>query len=127
MPKKVDVYTRTGDQGTTALFGGCRIEKDSARVEAYGTIDELSAVISIIKTTTISQRIFDLLSRLQDYCHDINAEIASDREGIKMLKRRITDQDVKYLEHLIDEFDGELPKLTHFIVPATKPARNCFY
>ena len=53
--KKAEVYTKTGDEGTTALFGGSRIEKDSARVEAYGTIDELCAVISVVKTTDISQ------------------------------------------------------------------------
>jgi cob(I)alamin adenosyltransferase len=120
--KKADVYTRTGDKGTTALFGGSRIQKDSARVEAYGTIDELCAVISIVKTTNISQPVFDILSKLQDYCHDINAEIASDEEGIKMLKKQITEEDVKYVENLIDEFDAELPKLAHFIVPTVKPA-----
>lgn len=120
--KKAEVYTRTGDQGTTALFGGSRIEKDSARVEAYGTIDELCAVISVVKTTEVSTKVFDVLTRLQDYCHDINAEIASDAEGIKLLKKRITSEDVKYLENLIDEFDAELPKLTHFIVPTVKPA-----
>jgi cob(I)alamin adenosyltransferase len=120
--KKADIYTRTGDEGTTVLFGGSRIEKDSTRVEAYGTIDELCAVISVVKTTEISQRVFKILSRLQDYCHDINAELASDEEGLKMLKKRITEQDIKYLEQLIDEFDSELSKLTHFIVPAVKPA-----
>ena len=120
--KKADVYTRTGDKGTTALFGGSRIEKDSARVEAYGTIDELCAVISVVKTTEISKRVFDILSQLQDYCHDINAELASDDEGIKLLKKRITEEDVKYIENLIDAFDAELPKLDHFIVPAVKPS-----
>ena len=120
--KKADVYTRTGDEGTTALFGGSRIQKDSARVEAYGTIDELCAMILVVKTTEISQRIFKILSKLQDYCQDVNAEIASDEDGIRMLKKRITEQDVKYLENLIDEFDAELPKLAHFIVPAAKPA-----
>lgn len=118
--KKADVYTRTGDEGTTVLFGGSRIPKDSAPVEAYGTIDELCAVISVIKTTDISKRVFNILSKLQDYCHDINAELASDEEGIKLLKKRITEDDVKYLENLIDEFDAELPKLTHCIVPAVK-------
>lgn len=120
--KKADVYTRTGDEGTTGLFGGSRIEKDSVRVEAYGAIDELCAVISVVKTTKISQRMFDVLTRLQDYCHDINAEIASDEEGIKLLQKQITPVDVKYLENLIDELDMELPKLTHFIIPAIKPA-----
>ena len=120
--KKANVYTRTGDEGTTLLFDSSRIEKDSARVEAYGTIDELCAVISVVKTAKISQRIFEVLSKMQDYCHDINAELASDEEGLKMLKKQITEHDVTYLEHLIDEFDSELPKLTHFIIPAVKPA-----
>jgi len=120
--KKADVYTRTGDKGTTALFGGSRAEKDSSRVEAYGTIDELCAVISVVKTTGISKRIFDVLSEVQDYCHDLNAELASDEDGIKLLKKRIAENDVKYLENLIDEFDDELPKLDHFIVPALKPS-----
>jgi cob(I)alamin adenosyltransferase len=120
--KKADIYTRTGDKGTTLLFGGSRIEKDSARVEAYGTIDELCAVISVVKTAEINQQIFEVLSKIQDYCHDINAELASDEEGLKMLKKRITENDVTYLEHLIDDFDFKLSKLTHFVIPAVKPA-----
>ena len=120
--KKAAVYTRTGDNGTTVLFGGSRIEKKSARVEAYGTVDEFCAVISVVKTTEISPRIFDILSQLQEYCHGINAEIASDEQGVKMLKQRISEQDVKYIENRIDELDAELPKLTHFIVPMVKPA-----
>ena len=63
-PKKADVYIRTGDEGTTTLFGGSWIKKNSTRVEAYGTIDELCAVISVVKTTEISQRVFDILSQL---------------------------------------------------------------
>ena len=120
--KKADVYTRTGNEGATALIGGSRIEKDSARVEAYGTIDELCAMISVVKTTEISPRVFDIMNRLQDFCHDINADIAADEDGIEMLKKRITEQDVKYLENLIDEFDAELSKLTHFIVPTAQPS-----
>ncbi len=119
--KKADVYTRTGDTGTTSLFGGSRIEKDSARVEAYGTIDELCAVISVVKTTGVNEKIFEVLSKLQDYCHDINAELAADEQGIKLLPRRIAETDVEYIEALIDEFDAALAPLNHFIVPAVRP------
>lgn len=121
-PKKAAVYTRTGDEGTTGLFGGSRIPKDSPRVEAYGTIDELCAVIAIVKTTAIRQEVFDLLCQLQDYCHDINAELASDETGITLLKKRLDAEAVTFLENLIDKFDAELRPLDHFIVPATKPA-----
>lgn len=118
MRKKADIYTRTGDEGTTGLFGGSRIKKDSPHVEAYGTIDELCAVVSVVKTTTGDTNIIELLSNLQEYCHDINAEIASDEEGKKQLTRRIDKKDVEYLEALIDEYDAKLAPLDHFIVPA---------
>jgi len=118
--KKADIYTRTGDDGTTGLFGVSRIEKDSLRVEAYGTIDELYAVVSVVKTTKIDFQIVDLLSKLQDYCHDINAEIAADDEGRKLIKRTISSQDIEYIESLIDKLDAELPPLKQFIVPALK-------
>ncbi|MBN2007907.1 cob(I)yrinic acid a,c-diamide adenosyltransferase [candidate division KSB1 bacterium] len=117
MPKKADVYTRTGDVGTTGLFGGSRIEKDSLRVEAYGTIDELCAMISVIKALDVDSQIKQVLTQLQVDCHDINAEIASDSEGQAILERTIGDHDVANLERLIDTFDEQLPKLMHFISP----------
>jgi len=120
MTKKADIYTRTGDQGSTGLFGGSRINKDSVKVEAYGTIDELCAVISVVKTSQPDPRILETLSRVQDYCYRINAEIASDDEGKKMLTQFLSEEDVAWLESLIDQFDAELPKLDYFIVPAVK-------
>lgn len=120
--KKADVYTRTGDSGTTSLFGGSRIEKDSARVEAYGTLDELCAVVSIVKTQNVDPRIYEILAGIQNYCHDINAEIASDEQGRAQLKKIISSEDITYLENLIDDFDSHLPKLDHFITPENKPS-----
>jgi cob(I)alamin adenosyltransferase len=121
-PHKAAVYTRTGDEGTTGLFGGTRVDKDSLRVEAYGTIDELNALLGVIKTTAVHDRIAVLLSQWQDRFHDINAEIASDAQGRALLKRTVSAQDVRQLEQRIDEFDAELAPLDHFIVPAVKPA-----
>jgi cob(I)alamin adenosyltransferase len=122
MTKKADVYTRTGDDGTTGLFGGSRIDKDSLRVEAYGTMDELSAVVALVDTTDIAPEIKAELPRLLLDCHDINAEIASDSTGRSLLKRTINNDDVARLERLIDAFDDRLPKLTHFIIPVETPA-----
>lgn len=121
-PKKAVIYTRTGDEGTTGLFGGARVDKDSLRVEAYGTIDELNALLGILKTTAVHDRIMALLSEWQDLFHDINAEIASDAQGRAQLQRTVTSEDVSRLESFIDEFDAELPPLDHFIVPAVKPS-----
>jgi len=123
MPKhKADVYTRTGDGGTTALFGGTRIEKDSPKVEAYGTVDELCAVISVVKTQDINEDVKEILTTIQDYCYNINSEIASDEEGKKQLVKRMSQSDIDFLENLIDHFDSQLPKLTHFIIPTHRPA-----
>jgi cob(I)alamin adenosyltransferase len=120
--KKAVIYTRTGDEGVTGLFGGSRVDKDSLRVEAYGTIDELNALLGVVKTTGCQDRILTLLSEWQDRFHDINAEIASDENGRALLKRSVTPEDVARLESLIDEFDAELPSLDHFIIPAVKPS-----
>jgi cob(I)alamin adenosyltransferase len=120
--KKADVYTRTGDKGTTSLFGGSRVEKDSVRVEAYGTLDELCAVVSVVKTQNVDLRIFQILTKIQDYCHDINAEIASDDQGKTQLTKMISSEDITFLENLIDEFDSHLPTLDHFIIPENKPS-----
>ncbi len=120
--KKADVYTRTGDKGTTSLFGGSRIEKDSVRVEAYGTLDELCAVVSIVKTQNVDPRILKIMTNIQNYCHDINAEIASDDQGKAQLTKIISSKDIAFLENLLDEFDSQLPKLDHFITPGSKPS-----
>ncbi len=118
--KKSGINARSSDDGTTRLFGGSRINKDSARVEAYGSIDELCAVISLIRTTDIDPQIADHLSKILDDCHDIIAEIAADEEGRRRLERFIGSEDVEYLESLIDVFNVELPKLDHFIIPVDR-------
>jgi cob(I)alamin adenosyltransferase len=121
MTNKADVYTRTGDEGSTGLLGGSRVAKDSKQVEAYGTVDELNAVLGVVKAMEPSPEVGEVLTQLQEFCNLINAEIASDEQGKTLLKRRITEQDIIWIEGQIDKFDKKLPKLTHFIVPATTP------
>ncbi len=117
---KADIYTRTGDDGTTGLFGGTRVPKDSPRVEAYGTVDELNAALGVVKAMGPERQVAEILTRLQEYCHDINAEIASDAQGRDQLQVKIGPDDITWIEGVIDRFDKELPKLDHFIVPATR-------
>ncbi len=121
MTNKADVYTRTGDEGLTGLLGGSRVAKDSKQVEAYGTVDELNAVLGVVKAMEPSPEVGEVLTQLQEFCTLINAEIASDEQGKTLLKRCITERDITWIEGQIDQFDKKLPKLTHFIVPATTP------
>ena len=121
MGKKADVYTRTGDEGITGLLGGSRVQKDSAQVEAYGTVDELNAVLGVVKAMGALPEVAEILAQLQEFCYHMNAEIASDEQGRAMLKHCIDEKDIAWIETLIDTFDQKLPKLTHFIVPTTNP------
>ena len=119
---KADVYTRTGDEGTTGLFGGTRVPKDSSQVEAYGSVDELNAFIGVCKAMKPHPKVTEVLTRLQELFHTINAEIASDAHGRRQLQATLGSDEVNWIEGVIDEFDAQLPKLDHFIVPTTHPA-----
>lgn len=118
---KAKVYTRTGDGGTTGLFGGARVDKDACRVEAYGTLDELGASISLAKTLGVAPSVGAVLRQLESSLYQIAAEIASDEKGVTRLDRILSEQDVTHLENRIDEFDAKLTKLTEFIVPVKEP------
>ena len=120
--KKAVIYTRTGDQGTTGLFGGSRLPKEAERVEVYGTLDELWAALALVSTTKRDTRVSTALSRLQVYGHDINAEIASDAAGREKLEQQTGPEDIAWIEGMIDQFDAGLPKLDRFIVPDSSPA-----
>ncbi|MCH8216418.1 MAG: cob(I)yrinic acid a,c-diamide adenosyltransferase [Planctomycetes bacterium] len=118
---KANVYTRTGDGGTTGLFGGSRVDKESGRVEAYGTLDELGASLSLAKTLGVDPDVRAVLDRLDTTLYQMGAEIASDEKGVLRLKHIISERDVTTLEERIDEFDAKLSKLTEFIVPVEEP------
>ena len=122
MTKKADIYTGTGDKGTTGLFGGSRVDKDSVRVEAYGTVDELCSVIGVVKASGPDVKVRECLSELQRYCYTINSELAADEQGQHMLSRTVDASDVTKMEVWIDEFSNALPKLNHFIVPGESQA-----
>ncbi len=122
MGKKADVYTRTGDEGMTGLLGGSRIAKDSPQVEAYGTVDELNAALGVVKAMGPRPDVEEILGQLQEFCYHMNAEIASDDQGRAMLKHRMDEKDIAWVEGLIDTYDQKLPKLTHFVVPVANPS-----
>ena len=115
------IYTRTGDDGDTGLFGGERVRKDDARVEAYGTVDELNAVLGIARAQAEDLELRDILAAFQDRLFAVGADIATPMETATQRGRvsveRIAPERVEALELLIDRFEGELPPLTRFILP----------
>lgn len=114
------IYTRTGDEGTTGLFGGGRVPKDDPRVEAYGDVDELNAVIGLARATDPDPRIDEILVAVQRDLFAIGALLATP-DPVKMRehleKARIDDARIAQLEHAIDEGEAELLPLRAFILP----------
>jgi cob(I)alamin adenosyltransferase len=111
------IYTRTGDSGSTGLFGGPRVLKDDDRIEAYGTVDELNAAIGVARSTGLSEAVDTQLARIQHELFAIGAELATPNPDAHRM-RWISDQHVATLEAWIDEHEQSLPELKQFILPA---------
>lgn len=112
------IYTKTGDDGTTGLVGGTRVKKFDARLEAYGTIDELNAAVGVIRSYDIPDTISSVLIEIQNRLFNIGSRLASDKKGDKITEKlSITEAHIAFLEKAIDEMDKDLPKLRQFILP----------
>ncbi len=114
------VYTRTGDEGETGLFGGGRVLKDHPRVEAYGTVDELNAVLGKALEDLADPVSRDRLSRLQHDLFALGAVLASPPPGEDRRRPelpRLPSERVKEMERWMDEAEAELPALRNFILP----------
>ena len=115
------IYTRRGDDGTTGLMGGGRVDKDAPRVGAYGAVDELNALLGVARTACADEALGALLDGLQDTCFVLGADLASPAGGASKV-RRVAEEDVASLEGLIDASEAELTPLTSFILPGGSPA-----
>ena len=119
------VYTRTGDNGETALVGGKRVAKDSARIEAYGTIDELNSIVGLARAFNEEKlgegeahRFLDLVLRqIQDELFDLGSELATPSDFFQEGMYRVGEREVKKIEQLIDECQKSLEPLKSFILP----------
>lgn len=118
------IYTKTGDKGTTSLFGGVRVSKDHARIEAYGTVDELNSYIGLIKDQTIDPGIKNVLTKIQQNLFVTGSMLATpeEKEILKSGQERLNIQKINAssvtdLEKKIDEMNLQLPQMTHFILP----------
>ena len=105
------IYTRTGDDGTTGLGDGSRVGKDSPRVEAFGTVDELNSTIGMVLAASIPQAVTDALIEVQHDLFDLGAELCVPGYTV------ITGERVDWLERVLDEHNADLPHLKEFILP----------
>ena len=119
------VYTRQGDQGDTALAGGQRVAKDSARIEAYGTVDELNAFIGVVRATTADATAGEprlamlaaILLRVQHELFNLGSILATLPEDVHPKQARVTDAEVAQLEKEMDRMNEELAPLRSFVLP----------
>ena len=124
MPVRINrVYTRAGDAGETALVGGRRVPKDSPRIEAYGTIDELNSIVGLarafnapkLKRGKKHRRLDEILRRIQNELFDLGADLSVPYRVPDRL--RVTQELIEGLEALCDSFNEPLPELKSFVLP----------
>jgi cob(I)alamin adenosyltransferase len=129
MPIRITrVYTRTGDQGETALVGGTRVPKDDIRIEAYGTVDELNSILGLARVfnersaESVARTLLeDILKRLQNELFDLGSELATPPDAFYEGMFRVGENDVKALEGMIDECQRDLEPLNSFVLPGGGP------
>jgi cob(I)alamin adenosyltransferase len=121
------IYTKTGDAGETGLFAGPRVRKDDLRIEAYGTVDELNAVLGLARSQgsgtaqqnaaeKLPMEIGELLARIQHTLFDLGAELATPDPKARGTSF-VTPQEIERLENAIDTYEAKLPPLKTFILP----------
>lgn len=113
------IYTKTGDKGETGLFGGERVSKDSRRISAYGTIDELNSFIGYAITEVKDKSVKENLAKIQNLLFTVGADLATpDNDKNKKLNvQRTPESYYKEIEMMIDEYDSQLEELRNFILP----------
>jgi cob(I)alamin adenosyltransferase len=116
------IYTRTGDDGTTALGSGERRKKYDLRVAAYGTLDEVNAALGLVRVHSSDNKLDALLARVQNDLFDVEADLCLAEKGPGGARMTVTEQQVGWLERQIDDFNADLAPLRSFILPGGKPA-----
>lgn len=125
------VYTRAGDKGETALVGGKRVPKDALRIESYGTVDELNAVIGLVRTaleeSAAGPTLLPILARVQNELFNLGAELATPDADRRARSPSVQPRHVERLEAEIDQLNDELPDLKSFILPGGGWASSYFH
>ncbi len=122
------IYTKTGDSGTTGLYGGTRVPKHHIRIESYGTIDELNSHLGLLRDQEIDVIHKKVLAEIQDRLFTAGAVLATppEKETLKSGQSRLSidrvdEKDIQLLESEIDRMDASLPPMTHFVLPGGHP------
>ncbi len=114
------IYTKTGDDGETGVVGGQRVSKDDARIEAYGTVDELNAALGLIRSNSPRPELDELLAETQRNLFTLGSELATPADS-QSWTPSITEQHLEQLEKWIDHWEANLPELRNFILPGGTP------
>ena len=122
------IYTKTGDDGTTGLFGGTRVSKHHIRINSYGTVDELNSWVGMLRDQGLEERDDQILLKIQNHLFTMGAMLATDPEKAKLKSGKdrlniplLLKEDVQMLEDEIDSMNKALPPMTHFILPGGHP------
>ncbi len=116
------IYTKTGDAGTTSLFGGKRVLKSNLRIDTYGTVDELNSWIGLVRDQPVNEKRSDLLTTIQDRLFTIGALLATEPGNTKVKTPHLAEDDVVQLEKAIDHMQEQLPPMRAFILPGGHPS-----
>lgn len=114
---RMKIYTKTGDQGTTSLFGGKRVSKSDLRIDAYGTIDELNSYIGLLRDQDVNQKRKDVLVEIQDRLFTVGSILATEPGNTKVKIPSLIENDITFLEKEIDTMDSELEPMKFFVLP----------
>jgi cob(I)alamin adenosyltransferase len=111
------IYTKTGDQGTTALFGGKRVSKADLRIETYGTVDELNSWIGVLRDQEVNQSRKNILIEIQDRLFTIGSILATEPGNTKVKIPSLQEADITLLEKEIDNMEAQLQPMKFFVLP----------
>ena len=123
------IYTKTGDKGTTSLYGGTRVVKHHIRIDSYGTVDELNSWLGMLRDHGLEEEDTRVILRIQHNLFTMGAMLATEPEKSKLKSGKdrlgiplIDNADIEQLEEEMDKMNADLPPMTHFILPGGHPA-----
>ncbi len=116
------IYTKTGDQGTTSLFGGKRVSKSDLRIDCYGTIDELNSYVGLVRDQEVNQKREVELIEIQDRLFTIGSILAVEPGNTKVKVPALSATDISFLEQQIDRMESQLEPMKSFVLPGGHPS-----
>lgn len=116
------IYTKTGDKGTTALFGGKRVSKADLRIDTYGTVDELNSYMGLVRDQEVNAHRKSILTEIQDRLFTIGSILATEPGNTKVKVPALSESDVTFLENEIDAMEEKLPPMKSFVLPGGHPS-----